>query len=190
MDRQVRLFGRLVRLYPASFRGDYSDEIVRVFADQLRDTRATGSSLAVAELWARSTLDLVVTAAIQRVREDETMPQTVEVGIAHANVTPNPPRRIATVIAAVPLLIWAILSVAVPGFTEPLYMNPPSVIGIPMGILLIIAAALLGLLGILQVRRAHSTTGVAIALVCFTLPASILIALAPTLVFGLSVSDL
>jgi hypothetical protein len=179
VSRHVRLYRRLVRLYPVRFRQDYADEMVRLFADQLRDAQATHSTRAVAGLWARSVFDLVVTAPRQHIREARAIPQTVEPGVVTAGSDTRPSRRLATTLAAAPALIWAGLSLAAPGFTQPFYVNPPGILGLPLGICVIGVDVVLTLIGLLLVRRTRSQLGVILALACFTLPATLLIIFTP-----------
>ena len=56
----MRLYRLLLRLFPASFRDEYGQELTRVFARQQRDA---GSSVARLGLWLRTIIDLVSTAA-------------------------------------------------------------------------------------------------------------------------------
>ena len=58
--RSVSAYRRAVRLYPRSFRQEYGDDLVAMFADQLRDEPAV-------RVWARTARDLAVSVPIQRV---------------------------------------------------------------------------------------------------------------------------
>jgi hypothetical protein len=185
VSRHVRVYRRLVRLFPTRFREEYGDEMVRLFADQLRDARASGTSRAVVGLWARSAMDLLMTAPGQHLREERPVPQTVQPGFVDAGLGGRPPSRVATALAAAPLLIWAVLSLTAPGFTEPLYANPPAIVGLPAGLCLIAMVAVLTLGGLVLVRRARSRAGVVVALACFTVPAGFLLVLAPSLVLSM-----
>jgi putative ABC transport system permease protein len=49
--RADRIFKRLLRLFPAEFRGDFGDEIAETFRDQQRETLAQGSIMAHIALW-------------------------------------------------------------------------------------------------------------------------------------------
>jgi hypothetical protein len=182
VSRQVRLYRHLVGLYPAGFQHDYADEMVRLFADQLRDAQASHRTLAVPGLWARSVVDLVVTAPRQHLREARAVPQTVEQGVVTAGADTRPSRPLPTTLAAGPALAWAVLSLAAPQLTEPFYFNPPSLFGLPFGIVVIGVVVILTLSGLLLVRKAKSQRGVLVGLTFFTLPATILIFYTPPLI--------
>jgi hypothetical protein len=68
-----RAYRGLLRLYPAEFRTRYSDEMVQLFSDQLRDARAGGVPADTARTWLRTLGDLAVTAASEHARRDRTV---------------------------------------------------------------------------------------------------------------------
>jgi hypothetical protein len=51
MSRADRIFRRLLRLFPADFRGDFGDDMAATFNDQRRDVLAQGDSMAALRLW-------------------------------------------------------------------------------------------------------------------------------------------
>jgi len=51
MSRADRFFRRLLRLFPADFRGDFGDDMAATFNDQRRDVLAQGDSMAALRLW-------------------------------------------------------------------------------------------------------------------------------------------
>jgi hypothetical protein len=51
MSRSDRIFRRLLRLFPADFRGDFGDDMAATFTDQRRDALAHGGSMAALRLW-------------------------------------------------------------------------------------------------------------------------------------------
>ncbi|MBI3750770.1 MAG: hypothetical protein HY263_03805 [Chloroflexi bacterium] len=69
----LRLYRALLRLYPASFRDRFGDEMVQLLGDQLRDARGDG----VGGTWAAAIRDLVVTAASERLRGDRPIARSV-----------------------------------------------------------------------------------------------------------------
>lgn len=69
----LRIYRRLIGLYPAAFRARYEDELVTLFADQLRDARASGGGARSMAVWARMLVDLVATASSEHGRRDRTM---------------------------------------------------------------------------------------------------------------------
>jgi len=50
-SRADRIFRRLLRLFPADFRGDFGDDMTAAFQDQRRDVLARGDSLSAMRLW-------------------------------------------------------------------------------------------------------------------------------------------
>jgi putative ABC transport system permease protein len=62
MSRADRIFKRLLRLFPAEFRGDFGDEMTETFRDHRLDTLARGSIMAHIALW-WDTLRGILTAA-------------------------------------------------------------------------------------------------------------------------------
>src|ERR1700704_2655552 len=50
-NRADRIFRRLLRLFPAEFRGDFGDDMALTFRDQRRDMLARGGSMAALRLW-------------------------------------------------------------------------------------------------------------------------------------------
>lgn len=66
----LRLYRALLRLFPASFRHEYGDEMSAVFA---RDLREASGLVALLALWTRTTIDIVLNAAgvhLDIVRQD------------------------------------------------------------------------------------------------------------------------
>lgn len=69
-----RAYRGLLRLYPSWFRERYSDEMVQLFSDQLRDARAAaGRPAGTATTWIRTLGDLAVTAVSEHARRDRTV---------------------------------------------------------------------------------------------------------------------
>jgi hypothetical protein len=68
-----RVYRRLLRLYPGEFRARFSDEMVQLFSDQLRDARTGGAPGGAARTWLRTLGDLAVTAASEHARRDRTV---------------------------------------------------------------------------------------------------------------------
>jgi len=61
-SRAERIFRRLLRLFPADFRGDFGDAMTAAFREQRRDVLARGGSLSAMRLW-WDTLHGVLTTA-------------------------------------------------------------------------------------------------------------------------------
>jgi hypothetical protein len=62
----LRLYRRLLRIYPASFRDEYAGELERQFGDELADA---AGPVARAALWLRLLVDLALTIPAQLARE-------------------------------------------------------------------------------------------------------------------------
>jgi len=71
-----RVYAGLTRVYPAAFRERYREEMVRLFADQLRDAR-TGGASGVLTAWIRALADLASSAAGEHLRKDRTVAQSL-----------------------------------------------------------------------------------------------------------------
>ena len=185
MSRHARFYRRLLRLYPATFRDDFADEMAVLFDDQLRDGRASGRPLATARLWARTLADLLLTAPGQHLRERRAVSQPVGPGTLDGGDAPLVSRRAATLIAFLPFVVWLALTVLAPGYTDPLYQNPPGILGLPAGMVGLFVGSAFAILGILTARRARSTAATAAGLLVFTIPGCLLILLAPPAVLAL-----
>ena len=185
MNRHERVFRRLVRLYPSSFRAEYEDQMLGLFTDQLRDSRTSGDSLAVARLWAHVVTDLVATAPQEHLRKDVPVLQPVEPSNLPAPAARSPHLRAVEFVAAVPVLLLAALGILAPGYFDTVGFNPPAVIGLPLGIVIVAFAGGMAVFGWLVARRAQ-TLGVALGALAFlTLPAILLILMAPLLILFL-----
>jgi hypothetical protein len=178
ITRHERVFRRFLRLYPGSFRAGYEDQLIVAFRDQIRDATEGGRPFAKTEVLVRSLFDIALTAPAERLRHGEPVPQPTEPAAIHLAL----PRRTGWLvrgITALPLVVWTVLSLVAPGFTDPVYDNPPGVLGLPAGILLLLAGLAWGLLGMLIVWRTTSSVVTVAALVLFTVPATIAIVLGP-----------
>lgn len=72
-----RIYAGLLRAYPSAFRRRYEDEMVLLFADQLRDARAASGAAGTTVTWFRTVLDLVSSAIGEHFRKDRTMAQSL-----------------------------------------------------------------------------------------------------------------
>ena len=62
MARGDRIFRRLLRLFPAEFRGDFGDDMTRTFEDQRDEVAARGGTMAHLRLWKDTVLGILTTA--------------------------------------------------------------------------------------------------------------------------------
>ena len=75
-----RLYRSLLRLYPPDYRAQYSDQMVQLFGDQVRESGTTRA-------WARAPLDLITTAVSERLRRNRTVAQSM-------TIAPSPAGRL------------------------------------------------------------------------------------------------
>src|SRR5437764_10491135 len=62
MSRADRIFRRLLRLFPADFRGDFGDDMAATFSDQRRDALERGGAMAALRLWWDTIRGILTTA--------------------------------------------------------------------------------------------------------------------------------
>jgi hypothetical protein len=77
---QQRLYRSLLHLYPADYRAGYTDQMVQLFGDQLRET-------GTARTWLRALTDLAATAASEHLRRNRTMAHSI-------SLAPTPASRL------------------------------------------------------------------------------------------------
>lgn len=65
--RSVKLYRRLLFLYPAGHRQTYGPAMVQLFRDQCRDAAAPGNSLGLFKVWVRVLFDLAMTSLQERI---------------------------------------------------------------------------------------------------------------------------
>ena len=92
------------------------------------------------------------------------------------------PSRWALATALSPAVLWVALLLMAPGFTDPLYANPPGVLGLPAGLVLVGVAVVLAAVGAVVVWRSRSPAVQALAIGLLTIPALLLIGLGPSIV--------
>jgi hypothetical protein len=184
MTRHERLYRRLLSIYPASFRDRYEQEMVTLFTDQLRDARSSGRPMQIVRLWLRSLGDLLSTAPGQHMAEEELVPRPLDAAAVALVGDPDRGglRRTGYALALLPLWVGILLRVAAPGFLDPLFLNPPAVLGLPAGMVAIFGAGLLMALGVVAMRSTRSVALRTAAFALLTLPALALVVFAPALI--------
>lgn len=105
MSRQAGAFRALIRLYPATFRTRYEDQMVGLFIDQLLDARSAGTTTAIVGLWARTLGDLIATAPSQHLRKESPVLQPVHPTPIEAPQGRPRTQRIAVGVAATPVVL-------------------------------------------------------------------------------------
>jgi hypothetical protein len=174
-----------LRLYPAGFRASYEDEMVRLFTDQLADARRTGRRWDLVDLWVRTLADVSSNAAVEQlaVRRAPARSPIDPAGRTLDFVDrPGRAHRVFLTVAAAPIAMIVLLAVVAPGYTDPIYANPPSILGLPAGLLLVCGAALWAAAAFVLLLKARSTPVHVLAIVLFTLPATMLVILAPPVI--------
>jgi hypothetical protein len=184
MTRSERIYRKLLLAYPRSFRARYEDEMVRLFLDQLRDAERGAQPGERAALWARSVADIASSAPSEHLRKESPVAKRVDPGSVAVAVSPerSGPRRFGYAIASVPFLLLVILQVAAPGFLEPIFSNPPSIVGLPAGIIALLAVMIWAAVAFVVIRMFDSVAGSALALIAFTIPSMVAIILLPAVI--------
>lgn len=73
-SRTVRIYRKVLWLYPRSFRDDYGDDMAQLLAEQLRDERTS-------RVWCRLAVDLVLTVPARRLEAHMTRPSSSAVTV-------------------------------------------------------------------------------------------------------------
>jgi hypothetical protein len=94
------------------------------------------------------------------------------------------PSRWALATALSPVVLWVALLLMAPGFTDPLYTNPPGVLGLPAGLVLVGLALILAVVAVVVVWRSRSPMVQALAIGLLTIPALLLIGLGPSIILA------
>ena len=152
-----------------------------LFAQQLDDARTTEGRRGVARLWIRSLVDLAATAPGEHLAKEVLVASPVG-----APDNPTIARRgpLAGVWLAVALLpLWLVIGFAAlaPGFTDPLYSNPPDFLGLPVGVVLLGVAWAWMAVGAWLIVRTTALGWRVAALAFCTLPATALVLLSPAI---------
>lgn len=184
MTSHERAYRRLLSLFPVAFRERYEEQMVTLFNDQVRLARASGSGTWMVTLWFRSLGDLVSSAAGEHLRKEELVPRPLDPGAvamvgepAHGGLI-----RLEYALALLPLWSWIILQIATPDYMNALFANPPSLVGLPAGMVSTLVAGSLMAFGILAMRSSGSASTKAAAFLLLTIPSLILVLLAPAII--------
>jgi hypothetical protein len=185
VSRHVRLYRGLLRVFPSAFRDEYEDEMTRLFADQLAEARSASERIAVPRLWLRCAADLASTAPRQHLGREHRMAQTVDGRVAGIDAEQRVSRARRMVVGLIPLWLFLVHRLAVPAASDPFFLKPPEMLGLPMGVIALALAACLMVSGIVALVRFGSTRLAAVTLVLLTIPAAALIALTPGFILEL-----
>jgi hypothetical protein len=180
MTDHQRLYRRFLRLYPREFREHYGDEMRRFFAEQLWDARSSGGRLAIAALWARTILDVAVTAPREHLARPALVREHVN-GSAATIVEPQPPRPLRYVILGLAPL-WVFLVEVATASNKALFVKPPEMLGLPLGVSVVAFALGLMAVGIVALRRTSSVRSGVAAILLLSAPATGLLLVATPLI--------
>ena len=86
------------------------------------------------------------------------------------------------VLGLLPLWILVIQAFAFPGSVDPITANPPEMLGLPLGVVLVFVALAVMALGIVALRQASTDRSTLIAFLALTVPAAVLIVVTPALI--------
>ncbi len=184
MTRAERIYRRLLLAYPRSFRARYEEEMVRLFLDQLRDADGAERPGERAGLWARSVADIASSAPSEHLRKETPVAKRVDPGSVALVVSPERTglMRLGYAIASLPFIVILFGAAFAAGFFEPVFANPPEILGLPAGIIVLFLAATWASIAFLAIRETRSGIGIALAVLAFTIPSTIVIILTPAVV--------
>ena len=88
-------------------------------------------------------------------------------------------QRFGYVIASIPFVLIVVAQIVAPGFLEPIFANPPEILGLPAGIVMLFLTVIWASLAFVVIRAMPSRSGIALGLLVFTVPAIIAIVYIP-----------
>jgi hypothetical protein len=161
--------------------------MVRVFLDQLDDAARANRNLESAELWLRTATDVASSATKEHLRKESTVAKRIDSGSVALAVPPERsiPSRRGYVLASLPFLVILLGPAIAPGLFEPVFANPPELVGLPLGVVVFFMAAVWGSIAFLGIRLARSRFGIAFALLVFTVPSLVAIVATPSLILAI-----
>jgi hypothetical protein len=184
VNRHEWIYRRLLRLYPAAFRARFGDAMISLFREQLRDARSSGERRHIASLWARCLVDIVVTVPKQHFEKERRVSQVAEGSpVVLVQVRPGSSTQTRRVLLALlPLWVLLVRSIFAPGANEPLFANPPAVLGLPAGLVLLAFSFVLMAFGVVVMAKTMSRKSAIYAVAFLTAPSTALLVLAPTII--------
>lgn len=115
LNISIRVYGTLLKVYPASFRREYGEEMTILFREMGEDALQRSGTIGLVRLWCRLLVDVTFTAIGQHLRETRRR-------IAAMRIVFSPAYRVLAL--AVALLIGALVTPA-----DPLSML---IVGLPL----------------------------------------------------------
>ena len=90
------------------------------------------------------------------------------------------PMRLGYAIASLPFIEILFAAIFAPGFLEPAFANPPEIVGLPAGIVLLFVVAVWASLAFVVIRAMRSGLGIALGFLAFTFPSIVAIIFIPS----------
>lgn len=170
------LYRLLLRLYPASFRAEYEQEMTWAFDRQLERTRGPLGGIA---LFSSVAIDVFVSAVHERGTTNEATMQAVEGAVASVAVRPAfRAGRNLRIFSLSPL--WVSLPLLLlTGSFELLYTGPPDITGIPAALVFEVAGLGWMAIGAAALWQTRSALIAAISITFFAIPSLALVVLGP-----------
>jgi hypothetical protein len=161
--------------------------MVRLFLDQLRDADGADQPGEHAALWVRNVADIASSAPSEHLRKESPVAKRVDPGSVAlvASSERSGPRRLGYAIASLPFALILLVPIIAPGYFEPVFANPPEIVGLPAGVIVLFLAASWASIAFLAVRETRSGIGIALALLAFTVPSTMVIILVPAVILAL-----
>jgi hypothetical protein len=158
--------------------------MISLFREQLRDARSSGERKQIASLWARCLVDLVVTVPKQHFEKERRVSQVAEGSpVVLVQVRPGSSTQTRRVLLALlPLWVLLVRSIFAPGANEPLFANPPAVLGLPAGLVLLAFSFVLMAVGVVVMARTTSMRSAIYTFAFVIAPATGLVLLAPAII--------
>ncbi|HEY3548415.1 MAG TPA: hypothetical protein VGK17_20265 [Propionicimonas sp.] len=169
MTRSERLYRMLLRAYPEATRAAYGEDMVQAFRDQLRVTRTRGDR---AELWLHTIADTATSASRARAADRRRMARAGGGEIAAI----ARPLGLDLAVASLPLVLFATLALAAPGFMTPMFDDRAQLAGAPFGLAVSVLLGIVAITGILLARRGGlrgDTALLTLAVLCVPVPVMI-----------------
>jgi hypothetical protein len=180
--RHARAYRALLRLYPRRFRADYQDEMTRLFAQQLHYARVTEGWAGVLRVWVRSLIDLVATAPTEHLEKEVLVASPVGAHEKGANVPIRPSASPWVAIGLLPVWTLIVMAVLAPSYLDAAILNPPSMLGLPFGVIAIGGGIVWSALGVVMMAKTSSIGQRTLALILFTIPSIVIVLFCPAFV--------
>jgi hypothetical protein len=187
-----RAYRVLLRVYPRPFRARYEDEMVRLFRDQMRDARESERRGALAAHWLHALTDIATSAPTEHLQPQEaTVAKTVDSSSVEVPVSSGRGGRftLGYALASSPFVVLLVVRLFAGEALDTIFMNPPSILGLPAGIVALFAASVWASLAFVGIRMSRSRIGITLSLLIFTVPALLVIVSLPAAIrFALDAS--